>query len=446
MSQFYIPPQSQISLKGSIHVPGDKSISHRSIILGSLAEGKTTISGFLQGADSIVTMNAFRRMGVVIEQQDNADISIQGVGLNGLQKPAKVLNMGNSGTSMRLLSGILSGQNFDTTLSGDASLNSRPMRRIAAPLALMGGEVLTSEGGTAPLTIKGNKSLTGIEYLLPMASAQVKSAILLAGLYAQGETAVMEPEPTRDHTERMLHSFNYPVTIDKESRRSSLHSGNRLQACRIQVPGDISSAAFFLVAASIAEDSDITLHNVGMNPTRIGVINILGAMGADIEAEYITDTSNQSEPIANLRVRSSSLNGIRIPVDQVPLAIDEFPAIFIAAACAKGKTLLTNAEELRHKESDRIAAMATGLEILGINVTATDDGIIIEGNNTSTDKAVFKGGEINSYHDHRIAMAFAIAGLHSKAAITITDCDNVKTSFPNFIECCAQLGLDIQVR
>ena len=428
---YCIEPQS--TAIGSIRVPGDKSISHRSIMLGSLAEGITTINGFLEGEDSLSTLACFQAMGVNIQNHGSGKVVIEGVGMHGLKAAEKELYLGNSGTSMRLLAGLLSAQQFDTQLTGDQSLNSRPMRRIAAPLALMGGNIQTTTEGTPPIKIEGSKQLIGIEYLLPVASAQVKSAILLAGLYAQGETAIMEPQPTRDHTERMLRGFGYDVRTD--ANRISLQGGGSLSASNIDVPADISSAAFFMVAASICPDGDITLQHVGMNPTRIGVINILKAMGADI------DVSNEQvvggEPVADIRVRYAPLRGIRIPVDQVPLAIDEFPVLFIAAACASGKTLLTDAAELRHKESDRIAAMANGLQILGIDAQPTADGIVIEGGH-------IKGGQVDSCHDHRIAMAFTMASLRAKGTIEISNCNNVATSFPRFIKTCAQVGLEVQ--
>ena len=429
--RYVIEPQAQV--QGCIRVPGDKSISHRSIMLGSLATGITTINGFLEGEDSLATLHCFQQLGVEIERKDSGQVVIEGVGLHGLKAPDSKLYLGNSGTSMRLLSGLLCGQNFNTLLTGDESLNSRPMRRIAAPIALMGGQLETSSAGTPPIKTVGSKQLVGIEYLLPVASAQVKSAILLAGLYAQGETAIMEPQPTRDHTERMLRGFGYQVST--EGNRISLHGGGILTATDIDVPSDISSAAFFMVAASICPGSDVTLQHVGVNPTRTGIINILKLMGADITIS--NEQLAGGEPVADIRIRYAPLRGIRIPVDQVPLAIDEFPVLFIAAACARGKTLLTNAEELRHKESDRIAAMATGLQTLGIDAKATADGITIQGGE-------IQGGEVDSYHDHRIAMAFTMASLRSKGVVQINRCNNVATSFPGFVDTCQQVGIKIK--
>ncbi|OUS15703.1 bifunctional prephenate dehydrogenase/3-phosphoshikimate 1-carboxyvinyltransferase [Gammaproteobacteria bacterium 50_400_T64] len=419
-------------LQGRARVPGDKSISHRSIMLGSLAEGVTEVSGFLEGEDSLATLQAFRDMGVVIEGPDNGRVVVHGVGLQGLKAPAGPLYLGNSGTSMRLLVGILAGQTFDSVLTGDDSLSTRPMKRVADPLALMGADIETGEGGTPPLRIKGNRPLQGIDYKLPMASAQVKSCILLAGLYANGETCVTEPAPTRDHTERMLRGFGYGVKTD--GGEVTLSGGGTLQGGLIDVPSDISSATFFMVAASIAEGSDITLSHVGINPTRIGVINVLRLMGGDIT--LFNERLAGGEPVADIRVRSAVLKGIAIPEDQVPLAIDEFPAIFVAAACAEGTTVLTGAEELRVKESDRIQAMADGLKILGISAEPTADGIVIEGGQ-------LQSGEVNSLGDHRIAMSFAIAGLRASGSISIRNCNNVATSFPGFVELANTLGLKV---
>ncbi len=419
-------------LTGSLRVPGDKSISHRSIMLGSLAEGVTNVSGFLEGEDSLATLNAFRAMGVRIDGPEDGRVVIHGVGTYGLSQPRADLDLGNSGTSMRLLSGLLAGQSFATTLTGDSSLSSRPMRRVIEPLTMMGAEILATEAGTAPLRIKGGSALKGIDYKMPMASAQVKSSLLLAGLYAEGTTSVTEPATTRDHTERMLRGFGYKVMRD--GSRISLDGGGSLSACDIDVPADISSAAFFLVGASIAPDSDLLLKHVGMNPTRDGIINILRLMGADIEV--INQMEIGGEPVADIRVKSAKLKGIRIPEDQVPLAIDEFPAIFIAAACAEGETVLTGAEELRVKESDRIQVMADGLLALGIDARATPDGISIQG-------GYLRGGQVDSHGDHRIAMSFAMAALRADGEIRINDCRNVDTSFPGFVGMASQAGLKI---
>ena len=423
-------------LNGTIRVPGDKSISHRSIMLGSLANGVTQVSGFLEGEDSLATLQAFRDMGVVIEGPHRGRVTIHGVGLHGLQAPPNALYLGNSGTSIRLLSGLLAGQRFDVEMTGDESLSKRPMGRVADPLKLMGAEVETAEGGRPPLKIKGAASLAGIHYDLPMASAQVKSCVLLAGLYAEGETSVTEPAPTRDHTERMLKGFGYDVTV--EGNRVSLRSGGELTATEIDVPSDISSAAFFMVAASIAPGSDVTLEHVGINPTRVGVINILREMGGSIE--LLNEREVGGEPVADIRVRSARLKGIHIPEDQVPLAIDEFPALFVAAACAEGETVLTGAEELRVKESDRIQAMVDGLVILGVDARGTQDGAVIQGFGAG---GAFGGGEVESHDDHRIAMSFAMASLRASEVIRINECANVATSFPGFVELASTAGVQL---
>ena len=421
------------AIQGDIRVPGDKSMSHRAIMLGALADGITDVSGFLEGEDSLATLQAFRDMGVTIEGPDAGVVRIHGVGLNGLQPPHGSLYVGNSGTAMRLFAGLLAGQRFDTELTGDASLTRRPMARVADPLRLMGAHIDTAEGGRPPLHIAGGQPLKGIDYELPVASAQVKSCLLLAGLYAEGQTAVTEPAPTRDHTERMLKGFGYPVEQDGPTARVT--GGGRLSACAIDVPADISSATFFIVAAAIMPGSDLWLRHVGVNPTRIGVINILRAMGASIELHNEHEAGG--EPVADLRVRHAPLKGIRIPEDQVPLAIDEFPAIFIAAANAEGSTELTGAAELRVKESDRIQVMADGLDALGVTNEVREDGILIQGGS-------YGGGRINSHGDHRIAMAFAVAALRASGSVIIDDCANVATSFPGFVALANQVGLTVE--
>jgi len=421
-------------LTGSIRVTGDKSISHRSIMLGSLAQGTTNITGFLNGEDCLATIKAFRAMGVTIKGPENGNVTIQGVGLNGLKAPTDHLDMGNSGTAMRLLTGVMTGQSFDSVLVGDASLSTRPMRRITKPLSQMGANISTGDNGTPPLSIKGNTPLKGIHYDLPVASAQVKSAILLAGLYAEGETSVTEPAVTRDHTERMLCGFGYDVLT--EGNKMSLQGGGELTATNIDVPADISSAAFFMVGASIAEGSDLTLEHVGINPTRTGVIDILKLMGADIS--LLNKKEVGGEPVADIRIRSAKLKGINIPEALVPLAIDEFPVLFVAACFAEGTTVLTGAEELRVKESDRIQVMADGLLACGADVTPTADGIIIKGGGLSS-------GEVDSHGDHRIAMSFAMAGLCAKGSIIINDCENVDTSFPHFIEIASKAGVGVKI-
>ncbi|AZD81025.1 bifunctional prephenate dehydrogenase/3-phosphoshikimate 1-carboxyvinyltransferase [Pseudomonas chlororaphis] len=419
-------------LTGRIRVPGDKSISHRSIMLGSLAEGTTEVEGFLEGEDALATLQAFRDMGVVIEGPHHGRVTIHGVGLHGLKPAPGPIYLGNSGTSMRLLSGLLAAQSFDSVLTGDASLSKRPMNRVANPLREMGAVIETAAEGRPPMTIRGGHKLKGLTYAMPMASAQVKSCLLLAGLYAEGKTTVTEPAPTRDHTERMLRGFGYPVAVDGAT--ASVESGGKLQATHIEVPADISSAAFFLVAASIAEGSELVLEHVGINPTRTGVIDILRLMGADISLENQREVGG--EPVADLRVRAAKLKGIEIPEELVPLAIDEFPVLFVAAACAEGRTVLRGAEELRVKESDRIQVMADGLLALGVKCEPTPDGIIIDGSQIG-------GGEVHGHGDHRIAMAFSVASLRANAPIRIHDCANVATSFPNFLALCAQVGIRV---
>jgi 3-phosphoshikimate 1-carboxyvinyltransferase len=430
--RFKVAPGGKLA--GQLRVPGDKSISHRSIMLGSLAEGKTVVSGFLEGEDSLATLSAFRAMGVKINGPDNGRVEIEGVGLRGLQAPAGDLYLGNSGTSMRLMSGLLAGQSFSTTLTGDTSLSGRPMKRVTAPLVSMGADIETTNTWTAPLQIHGGATLAGINYNMPVASAQVKSSLLLAGLYAEGTTCVSEPAPTRDHTERMLTGMGYPV--QREDNRVCIEGGHRLRGITIDVPADISSAAFFLVGASIAPGSDLLLKHVGMNPTRTGIIDILQRMGADITVTNARDVGG--EPVADLQVKSAPLHAISIPPELVPLAIDEFPVIFVAAACAQGRTVLTGAEELRVKESDRIQVMADGLQTLGINAQPTPDGMIIEAGTMGS-------GCVDSHGDHRIAMAFSMAALCARGDIEISNCANVNTSFPGFVEQANQVGLKIKV-
>ncbi|CAM3704999.1 bifunctional prephenate dehydrogenase/3-phosphoshikimate 1-carboxyvinyltransferase [Parendozoicomonas haliclonae] len=424
-------------IKGTLRVPGDKSISHRSIMLGALAEGTTHVSGFLEGEDALATLQAFRDMGVVIEGPHEGRVTIYGVGLHGLQPPPGPLYLGNAGTAMRLMAGLMAAQNFDVTLTGDESLSRRPMNRVVHPLAEMGAVIETEEGGRPPLAIRGKQNLHGIHYDMPMASAQVKSCLLLAGLYAEGETSVTEPGVTRDHTERMLNGLGYPVTV--EGDRVSLQGGGKLtSAGQIDVPADISSAAFFLVAASISPGADLLLTHVGINPTRTGILDILKLMGADITLENQREVGG--EPVADIRVRYAPLKGIEIPEHLVPLAIDEFPVLFVAAACAEGDTLLTGAEELRVKESDRIQSMADGLNALGVNAVALPDGMRVPGSLAET---VFQGGTVHSHGDHRIAMAFAVASLRAAAEIRILDCANVATSFPNFVDLAHSVGLNV---
>ncbi|OGT84945.1 MAG: 3-phosphoshikimate 1-carboxyvinyltransferase [Gammaproteobacteria bacterium RIFCSPLOWO2_02_FULL_61_13] len=418
-------------LRGELLVPGDKSISHRAVMLGAIATGRSRISGFLAGEDTLATMRAFQQMGVRIDRREDTALEIHGVGRDGLRAAHGPLDLGNSGTSARLLSGLLAGQAFDSEIIGDASLMQRPMGRVVDPLRLMGAELSCTAAGTLPLKIRGGARLHGVEFALPVASAQVKSALLLAGLYAEGDTCVMEPAPTRDHTERMLRMFG--VEVRSGDGRICV---NRQPLCAtdIQVPADISSAAFFLVAASIVPGSDLVLKGVGINPTRAAVIDILRAMGAQIEIH--SSGAPASEPVADLRVRYSPLTGIHIPRDLVPIAIDEFPAILVAAACADGITVLTGAAELRVKESDRIAAMAAGLHALGITAEPAADGMSVTG-------GVFRRGTVDSAGDHRIAMAFAVAGCRASGQVQITDCANVNTSFPGFAGCLRAVGGNI---
>jgi len=421
------------SLNGIIKVPGDKSISHRSIMLGSIANGITNVSGFLEGEDSLATLKAFQQMGVQIERM-GSNITIHGAGKHGLRSPSEPLDLGNSGTSIRLMSGLLSAQSFNSQLCGDESLSKRPMARVIEPLSTMGA-LIDSYESKPPLSITGNQKLSAINYTLPVASAQIKSCLLLAGLYAEGETCIVENSTTRDHTERMLRGFGYLVNTSKG--QISLMGGDELHACDIEVPSDISSAAFFIVAASIAKEADITLNAVSINPTRTGILDILDLMGANIT---LTDERVVAgELVADIQVCSAELRGIDIPQELIPLAIDEFPVIFVAASCATGETLLTGAKELRVKESDRIQVMADGLTILGIENEVLEDGIRIQGGEFSKQNSVIK-----SHHDHRISMSFAIASSRSEYDIKIEDVDNVQTSFPNFVELANKIGMNIE--
>lgn len=424
-------------LTGSIRVPGDKSISHRAIMLGAIADGITAVSGFLEGADAISTMEVFRALGVVIDGPRQGRVTVHGVGLRGLRGAQRALDCGNAGTAMRLLMGLLAGQRFESTLVGDESLARRPMRRVAEPLMAMGARIET-RNGCPPVRLLPVPRLQGIRYAMPMASAQVKSALLLAGLYAEGETTVVEPAPTRDHTERMLRGFGVAVTRDGAA--VSLRGGQPLRAVAIDVPADISSAAFFLVGATIASGSDLIIEHVGINPTRTGILDILRLMGADIEVRNAREAGG--EPVADLRVRAAPLRGIQVPPELVPLAIDEFPALFVAAACAQGRTVVTGAAELRVKESDRIAVMAEGLGALGVSATPTPDGMVIEGR--GGEARVFSGAGVRAHADHRIAMSFAMAALRASDPITVHDTINVATSFPGFEALAADAGLAIE--
>nr|WP_054340057.1 bifunctional prephenate dehydrogenase/3-phosphoshikimate 1-carboxyvinyltransferase [Neptunomonas antarctica] len=420
------------ALHGRIRVPGDKSISHRAVMLGALAEGVTNISGFLESEDSMATVQAFRDMGVVIEGPHQGKVKIYGVGLHGLYSPPGPLYLGNAGTSLRLLSGLLAAQAFDCVLLGDKSLSRRPMERMAEPLRKMGASIETATDGFAPVVIKGGQTLMGIDYQMPVASAQVKSGLLLAGLYARGTTCIKQPAMTRDHTERMLRSFG--VELNTHNGEVSIASGQILTATDLEIPADISSAAFFIVAAAIIPDSDLIIEQVGVNPGRAGVLQILQLMGADVTLENHTQRSG--EPVADIHVRYAPLTGITIPEALVSVAIDEFPAIFVAAAAAKGTTCLSGVGELRYKESDRIQAMTEGLTRMGIDITVNGDVILIKGGE-------LQGAKICSFNDHRIAMAFAIAGTIATSEVMIEDCNYVATSFPDFIEVAQKAGIRI---
>lgn len=430
--QFRVKPGGL--LKGRIRVPGDKSISHRAVMFAALADGRSDIHGFLDGADCLATLHAFQAMGVEVQRQGD-QISVSGRGLHGLREPNKALDLGNSGTSMRLMAGLMSGQRFSSTLIGDASLSNRPMGRVVDPLRQMGAHIEASDKGRAPLHIAPCTGLNGIHYRSPVASAQIKSAVLLAGLYAEGETIVQEPGASRDHTERMLRAFG--VQLEARPGMAALQGGQPLRASDIQVPADISSATFFMVGAAISPGSDVLLQDVGMNPTRTGIVSVLRAMGAQIEVSE--ERQFGDEPVADVRVRGGGLKGTDIDPALVASAIDEFPAIFIAAACADGVTRVTGAEELRVKESDRISAMVDGLQTLGIDATGTPDGAIIEG-------GVLRGGVVDALGDHRVAMSFAMATLRAQGEILIRDCANVATSFPGFAALAAEAGLQIEVK
>ena len=421
MKTYTIQPAK--SVRGEIAVPGDKSISHRSIMLGSLARGVTTVRGFLRGEDNISTLNAFRAMGVTVDD-DGETLRIEGKGLHGLSEPSDVLDCGNSGTSMRLITGLLAGQHFFSILTGDRYLRNRPMKRVIEPLGRMGASIFGRAGGDkAPLAIVG-RELTGIDYVSPVASAQVKSAIVLAGLYAAGETTVIEPHLSRDHSERMLRYFG--ADIAALPRGARVRGGRELQGRDITVPGDISSAAFFMVAALIVPGAELLIRGVGINPTRTGILDILTAMGASIE--LLDNRELSGEPVADILVRASRLRGIEIGGDLVPRAIDEFPVLCVAASLAEGRTIVKEARELRVKETDRIAAMAANLRTAGVSVVETDDGMEIEGRQS------LLGGEFDSFGDHRIAMSMLVAGLAAEGAVTVNDVECIATSFPSFTE------------
>jgi len=422
-------------VSGVVQVPGDKSISHRAAMLGGIAEGDTRIEGFLASEDCLATLAALGALGVRIERPQPQRVLVHGVGPDGLRAAAQPLDMGNSGTAMRLAMGLLAGQAFDSTLVGDASLMRRPMERVAVPLRTMGAHIETADG-RPPVRIAGGHALTAIDYALPVASAQVKSAILLAGLRAEGRTRITEPAPTRDHTERMLSAFG--VELLRTEGAIAMEGGQGLRATAVHVPGDFSSAAFFMVAGCLAAEGVLRLSNVGVNPTRTGLMELLQQMGADIRVQRNEARAGETEPTADIEVRASTLKGMRVPESMVSLAIDEFPVFFVAAACAEGETLVRGALELRVKESDRLAVMADGLRALGVEHELLPDGLWIRGG------SAFSGGTVHSRGDHRVAMAFAIASLRARETIEILDVANVATSFPGFVDCARRCGLRLQ--
>ncbi len=422
MNAFDWTSQPGQALHGDLRVPGDKSVSHRALMLSAIAEGKSHIRGFLEGEDTRATAAVLSQLGVRIETPSAGERVVHGVGLHGLRGSSKPLDCGNAGTGMRLLTGLLAGQAFDSELVGDASLSKRPMRRVTDPLTQMGALIDTRDG-LPPLIVHGGQHMRGIHYELPVASAQVKSALLLAGLYSEGVTEIIEPHPTRDYTERMLAAFGWP--IDFSPGHASLEGGHTLHATDVEVPADFSSAAFFLVAASIVPGSQLRLPAVGLNPRRTGLLHALRLMGANIAIESPRESGG--EPVGDLVVRYAPLNGIELPESLVPDMIDEFPVLFIAAAVASGTTTIRGAAELRVKESDRIASMANGLRALGVSIEETPDGAIIRG-------GTLGGGSVETHLDHRIAMSFAVAGLVAEAPVRIHDCSHVATSFPGFLE------------
>jgi 3-phosphoshikimate 1-carboxyvinyltransferase len=428
---FKVTP-SKIS-DATVTVPGDKSISHRALMLGAIADGRTDISGFLAGEDCLATLAAMRALGISIRQPGHTQLSVDGAGRDGLRAPAVDLDLGNSGTAMRLMAGLLAGQPFNSVLTGDHSLRSRPMGRIIRPLSQMGATIESQEG-RPPLHIRGHSSLRAIDYQMPVASAQVKSAVLLAGLYASGTTSVIEPAVTRDHTERMLRSMG--VEVFGENGRIGLVGGQALRGCRVEVPGDLSSASFLILAALLSDKADLLIEGVGINPTRTGIIDILLGMGANIE--ICNQRKMGEEPVGDIRVRSSRLQGCVVDPALVSLAIDEFPVLFVAAAAAAGKTFFSGIAELRVKESDRIAAMASGMRALGITVEESDDGAVVYGGR-------FGGGRVDSFGDHRVAMSLAVAATVASGEVEIRDVASVDTSFPGFETCLASIGANIEL-
>ena len=425
--RWVVSPGARVA--GEVSVPGDKSISHRAALLAAIAEGPTEIGGFLEAEDCAATLAALSALGVRSERIGPGRLVVRGTGLRGLRAPAGPLDLGNSATSMRLLAGMLAGQSFDATLVGDGSLMQRPMERLAAPLRRMGADIRTRDG-RAPIAVRGGQTLTGCDHRLDVPSAQVKSALLLAGLYASGRTRVQEPGISRDHTERMLEAFG--ATVERESGAVSVRGIASLRGTRIEVPGDFSSAAYFIVAAIVAGSGPLVVRGVGVNPTRTALIDILRSMGADIRLHAVS--SANAEPRANVEVRPGTLRGVVVAPASVPIAIDELPLLFAAAAVADGETVVTGAAELRVKESDRLAAMASGLQALGIQVEQAPDGLRIRG-------GPVRGGTVESRGDHRIAMSFAVLGARAESAVTIRDVQNVATSFPGFAQAARSAGL-----
>jgi len=431
IQQFRTLPSGRV--EGHITVPGDKSVSHRALMLGAIAHGTSHVTGFLPGEDCLATMSAVRAMGIEIVQQDATTIRVAGQGMQGLRAAGRPLDMGNSGTAMRLFMGLLAAQSFDSELFGDESLSRRPMERVAKPLRQMGARIATTDG-KPPVRIAGGSRLQGIAFDMPVASAQVKSALLLAGLYASGETSVSEPAVTRDHTERMLARLGCPVA--RSGSTVTVAGGATLTAGPIAVPGDLSSAAFMVLAGCLASAGELVIDGVGLNPTRTGILRILELMGADITMEG--SPAGPGEPVGRLIVRPSRLRGIEVPPELVPLAIDEFPVIFVAAALAGGETVVRGASELRHKETDRIQVMAEGLRALGIDVAELPDGARIQGGR-------LRGGTVDSAGDHRVAMSFAVGAARADGPVTILDTANVATSYPGFATQARAIGLSVEV-
>jgi 3-phosphoshikimate 1-carboxyvinyltransferase len=448
MSHYFCQPGSVIG--GEMRVPGDKSMSVRSVILGSIAEGPTQVRGFLESADTLSTVAAMRGLGVNIARQGGGKLLIQGVGVEGLARAESPLDLGNSGAAIRLLTGLLAGQAFDSTLVGDPSLMRRPMERVAAPLRQMNADV-TTQNGLPPVVIRGGRELRAIEYELPVASAQVKSALLIAGLRADGRTRVIEPVATRDHTERLLKAFG--VEVLRRDRSVAIEGGQVLHGTSIDIPGDFSSASFFLVLGVLCAEKGLTLRNVGVNPTRTALIDLLTRMGADIRVRQkdssdgaiggaarhgMSEPTTSTEPVADIEVHASPLRAITVPESLVAACIDELPVFFIAASCAAGETLVRGAHELRVKESDRLAAMAQGLGRLGVEHELLADGLWIRGGRG------FSGGSVDSHGDHRVAMAFAVASARATGPLEIRDVANVATSFPGFVQTARGIGLQIE--